>query len=70
MKGCDMFGVLLFSGLFIFGIALVMLIVPKQLDANRLCIENGYPHAKLYTDGSIFCERKGDMGKDEIVRIK
>jgi hypothetical protein len=45
--------------------------VPKFSEAGRLCIENGYTKYKVYfSDDSIYCLRKGEMSKDEVVRIK
>jgi hypothetical protein len=42
----------------------------RVFTAQRECIENGYPDSRVYMDGTTYCARKGEMGKDEIVRIK
>ena len=45
--------------------------VPKFNEADKLCTENGYTNYKVYfSDGTIYCSRKGELGKDEVVRIK
>ena len=69
MKFHDFAFALIIGSFIMIGVGFVVYIVPNQFKADRLCLENGYPHSKIYTDGSIFCSRKGDMGKDEIVRI-
>lgn len=44
--------------------------IPKSYDASKLCHENGYTQSEWFLDGSIYCARKGDLGRDEVVRIK
>ena len=44
--------------------------IPKSYEANKICNENGYTQYDWYLDGTIYCGRKGELGKDEIVRIK
>lgn len=42
----------------------------RILTAQKECVENGYPDSRVYMDGSTYCSRKGELGQDEIVRIK
>ena len=49
---------------------LIFVAFPKSYEANKLCHENGYTDSEWYFDGSIYCSRKGELGKDEVVRIK
>lgn len=60
-------------GLFIILTAVISLFVfvPKLLEADKMCIENGYVKSRVYlSEGSVYCSRKGEFGKDEVVRIK
>ena len=44
--------------------------IPKSYEANKICNENGYTQSEWFLDGSIYCARKGELGRDEVVRIK
>ena len=64
---------------FVFGLLTIIIVtmivfplamIPKSLETDKMCLENGYKESEWYFDGTIYCSRKGEMGKDEIVRIK
>mgnify|MGYP003705730801 CR=1 FL=1 len=71
-KRFDIFD-LVFGFLMIIGVGMIVFpltTLPKSYEANRLCNENGYTQFEWYLDGVTYCSRKGELGKDEVVRIK
>ena len=72
-KRFDIWDVLLFviiTPFMLYVVFLLFMATPKAYEAEKLCRENGYTQFEWYLDGVTYCSRKGELGKDEVVRIK